>query len=111
MNSDLERLQKYWPASLMIAGGLVCVCGLVFFSGFLLGAGGLVAGIGFVFVLAREVRPYGTLAYARHCCQQCGYDLRGITTATCPECGNARIPEWVLDLSDESRGLDGNEVR
>jgi len=32
---------------------------------------------------------------AQHLCATCGYDLRGIDTEVCPECGSARVPpQW-----------------
>ncbi len=33
--------------------------------------------------------------YPGHCCQRCGYDLRGNISGVCPECGQALVQSWV----------------
>ncbi len=48
--------------------------------------GWLVICIGVCLVLPRKWSPTGPPA---HLCRSCGYDLRGLTAQTCPECGNA----------------------
>lgn len=48
-----------------------------------------------VFALPSRRRP-------SHCCQQCGYDLRGAHHERCPECGTSCFPVESVDLVDPS---------
>lgn len=71
----LPTVPRYWFSSLLVSGG----SGLRIYLPFWLPAA--IAGLA---LLRSRAPPGPPPAYL---CVQCGYDLRGISAARCPECG------------------------
>lgn len=110
MSDELRRLLRTIPWFLVIAGVFVAVIGLLLFASFMLFAGLVVIGIGIglaVMMSLKNGRDQSVVAWHdKHPdhCFQCGYDMSGIGSRVCPECGNQRIPESLLEQARHRAG-------
>jgi hypothetical protein len=101
--SGIGLLLAGLTTNLFVGGnsGLERVCVYLYTVGALCTVGGVVD----LFIAAQTRKWRVADSGGPKHCEKCGYDLRGLTEARCPECGHAFPSEWLKDEWPRSQDL------